>query len=439
MATTNTAIEAERQLLGAAIMEDAAVYKIAPLLPTPKVFLSEGHRHIYEAMLSLARDAHRIDVIAVADVLELAGRLDKCGGIPYLSGLLDTYVPVDNITYHATRLAERYALNETQRISQEIASGAQSVAWGGAASYIEQAAKKLLELEVTTKKELTHVKHAVSIALSEIEHQFEHKGEITGVPTGLADLDKLLAGLHPGELIILAGRPSMGKTAEATGWAINAARFSKKPVAFFSLEMNQTSIAKRVLSSISHIDGSKIRTGFMTHEDMMTIGRAAMDLLEVPLFLSDQCNMSMFEIRAQCRRLQALEGPLAAVFVDYLQFVRDDRRNDSRERAVAEISLAGKALAKEMGCPVVMLAQLNRESEKRQDKRPIMSDLRESGAIEQDADVVIFVYRDEFYNKETDDKGVAENIISKQRNGPTGVVRLRFDPTVTKFSNLIEY
>jgi replicative DNA helicase len=303
---------------------------------------------------------------------------------------------------------------------------------------VDEAERAIFEVcQAKARRGMVPVSEVVATAFKRIETLAEQKRAITGVATGLADLDSYTAGLQPSDLIIVAGRPSMGKTSFALGLGLHAALSDRTPVAVFSLEMSKEQLVTRMLCSEGRIDSTRMRGGFLTEEDWPKLARAAGKLSEAPMFIDDSGSVTVLEVRAKCRRLAA-ERQLGLVIIDYLQLMRGSANAQSREQEISEISRGLKALAKELNIPVIALSQLNRGLEQRTEKRPVLSDLRESGAIEQDADVIMFIYRDEVYNQETPDRGIAEIIIGKQRNGPIGVAKSRFFHEYTRFENLSE-
>ncbi len=424
--------EAERSVLGAMLLDPTALNEIASLLE-PEDFYRPTHGYVFEAILALFERNEPIDEVTIRAQLATDGKLEAVGGSAFLAGLTDSVPTAANIVYYATIVRNHSVARRLINAATEIAG---NVYEGGAAIEIllDEAETKIFEVtSARDNRSFAPIKEVVKDAFKLIEKRYEKKQAITGVPTGFADFDKMTAGLQPSDLIILAGRPSMGKTAIALNMAQHAAIREKTPVAFFSLEMSRESLVMRMLCSEGRIDSQRLRGGFLKDSDWPKLAKAAGELADAQVYIDDSGSLTVLEMRAKARRLMAEKG-LGLVVVDYLQLMHG--RAESREREISEISRGLKALAKELAVPVMALSQLNRSLESRTDKRPMLSDLRESGAIEQDADVISFVYRDEYYNPDSDAKGEAELIVGKQRNGPTGVVHLKFFTEFTRFENL---
>jgi len=428
-------LEAERSVLGGVLLTNEGLYDVLEIVKTDD-FYREPHRKIFTAMQELAQRSEPIDVITLADELRKRGDLESAGGSPYLAGL-DAFVP-------ATANLSRYAkIVRDKALARRLIEAAHQIARDG---YEQKGdVDELLDgaeariFDVTEKKAqngFTQLKDSVNRVFSNLEQLYERQTEITGVASGFTEFDKMTAGLQKGDLIIVGGRPSMGKTSVVMNMAGHIAIEVRRPVAVFSLEMNADSLTTRLFASEARVDGQRLRTGKLLDTDWPKLSRAADRLYKAPLYVDDTAGMTALEMRAKCRRLKAKVGDLALVVVDYLQLMKGRPGIDSREQEISDISRGLKALARELECPVIALSQLNRSLEKREDKRPMMSDLRESGAIEQDADLICFIYRDEVYNPESPDKGIAEIIIGKQRNGPTGTVRVAFLRDYTRFENL---
>jgi len=428
-------IEAEQCVLGSILLRQGAIEKVADLL-SPDDFYRPTHSAIFGVMLNLFQKSEAIDIITVTSSLKDAKKLDEVGGPAYLAGLTDI-VPVSaNIVYYGRIVRDKSILRQLIQTSADIAGRC----------YEEQEDIEILLDSVEQKVfDISSAKSAQAFApMSEIikktfenvEKLSERRELITGVPSGYDEFDRMTAGLQSSDLIIVAGRPSMGKTAFAMNMVQNAAILAKVPAAVFSLEMAKEQLAMRMLCSISRVDSSRLRTGHLNDHDWPKLVRATGILAKSPIFIDDTPAISVLEMRAKTRRLKA-EHNVGLVVVDYLQLMRG-RNTDSREQEISEISRSLKAMAKELHLPVIALSQLNRSLESRTDKRPQLSDLRESGAIEQDADVICFIYRDEVYNKSPDNprRGIAEVIIGKQRNGPVGTIDLAFLNTITTFENL---
>lgn len=430
-------IDAERSVLGAMLLERGAVSECIELLKGED-FYKPSHALIFEAILTLFDKNEPIDEVTVASELRSQGHLEGMGGLAFVSGLTESTPTAANAQYYA-RIVRDNAL------SRRLIAAATSIATSGYAAgadvavLLDQAEAKIFEITSSREhKSYTPLKEVVKVAFKQIETLYEKRSMVTGVPTGFVDLDKMTAGFQPSDLIIIAGRPSMGKTAVALNIAQNAAVLHNVPALVFSLEMSKEALVMRMLCSEARIDSQRMRGGNLQSTDWPKLARAAGALAEAPMYLDDTGAISVLEMRAKARRLQAEKG-LGMIMVDYLQLMRGRSSNEGREKEISEISRGLKSLAKELKVPVIALSQLNRSLEQRQDKRPMLSDLRESGAIEQDADVICFVYRDEYYNKETTtERGIAEFIVGKQRNGPTGTVKLKFFNEFTKFETLAQ-
>lgn len=431
-------LEAERAVLGAILLYNEALHQVLTEIQA-KDFYLDRHRHIFEAMLDLERNSNPIDVIALADLLGIHKRLDEAGGLAYLSELADQIPAIANVMYYTRIVREKSILRQLIEISADIMAQAYEEV-EDVMGFLDASERRIFEIrEDRANSGLTPAKEIVRSAFTTIEQLYHRKERITGVPTGFEDFDTMTSGLQPSDLLILAGRPSMGKTALALNMVSNAALYAKKAIAIFSLEMSKEQLIMRMLCALSRVDAGRMRTGHMKESDIPRLTQAATELAQSKIYIDDTGDMGPLELRAKCRRLKMELGELGMVVIDYLQLMKGDSAagpGGSREREISEISRGLKALAKELHVPVMALSQLNRSLERRPDKRPVMSDLRESGAIEQDADVIMFVYRDEVYDENTEDKGIAELIIGKQRNGPIGTVRLRFLREYTRFDNL---
>lgn len=430
-------LDAESSILGGILIDGEAINKVLEFLEADH-FYKKSHRVIYQSLLSLFSDSEPIDVVSVANRLSKQGKLDEIGGAPYL-GILAANTPSSaNIGHYAQIVREKGIMRKLIDAGNEIIEKAYA-GQSEVNDLLDGAEKVIFEIgNENNQGGFTALKDIVKISFKQIEQLYENKQHISGVATGFKDLDKITHGLQPADLIIVAGRPSMGKTSLALNMASNAAIQHKVPVAVFSLEMSKESLVSRMLCSEGMVDAGKVRGGFLRESDWPKLTRAAARLSEAPLFIDDTSESTIFEMRTKARRLKKEHG-LGLIIVDYLQLMRGSSgKMESREREISEISRGLKALAKELNIPVVALSQLNRSLESRQDKRPMPSDLRESGAIEQDADLISFVYRDEVYNPGTPDIGIAEIIIAKHRNGATGTVRVKFFKEYTRFDNLEE-
>ncbi len=427
-------IEAEQSVLGAILLRAQALDQVADVL-RPEDFYRTAHGHIYQAMLDLWGRGEPVDLVTVTALLRERNRLEDVGGPVFLASLSEHVGTAANAAYYARLVHEKAILRRLLECSQNIAQaclapvedvdefldGAENEIFKVAESKIRfgfQAVGFLVEQEVATLEAIWH----------------RDKGRITGVPSGFPDLDQLTAGFQPGDLIIIAARPSMGKTALALNIAFNAAYGEGVPVAFFSLEMSKEQLVRRLLSAVGEIDATRLRRAFLDKEEWQKLQEAASLLLECPIFIDDSPAPSVLEVRGKARRLKA-EGKLGLVMVDYLQLMRGRSDAPSREQEISDISRSLKALAKELHVPVIALSQLSRKVEDRPKKEPQLADLRESGAIEQDADVILFIYRDEVYNENSPEKGQARILLKKQRNGPTGEFRLAFRGLYTRFDS----
>ncbi|MFH1874355.1 MAG: replicative DNA helicase [Pseudomonadota bacterium] len=427
-------LEAEQSVLGGMLLQNDAIHRVVEVL-SESDFYREAHRKIYQAVISLYQKNEPADLVTVTNILKKQGALEVVGGASYLADLVDQVPTTANIANYAQIIREK-------AVVRQLIEGASEIAARGyedqkdVDEYLDQAEKIIFEIaQKRMHQGFSPLKDIVRDSFKAIETLYEKKELITGVPSGYKDFDRLTFGLQRSDLIILAGRPSMGKTSLALNMVENAAIEAGVVCAVFSLEMSKQQLVQRMLCSKAEVDASKLRGGFLSESDWPKLTRAAGLLSEAPIFIDDSPGLNVLEVRAKSRRLQREHG-LGLVVVDYLQLMRGIGRIESREREISDISRSLKALAKELNVPVVALSQLNRGVESRQDKRPQLSDLRESGAIEQDADVIVFVYRDEMYNENSPDVGKAEIIIGKQRNGPTGRVMLGFQKQLTKFTDL---
>ncbi len=427
-------LDAEVGVLGAILLNSDVLSQIAEVLRRDD-FYRPGHRLIFDALLDLSERGAPIDLVTVSEALRQKNALEKAGGAAYLATLTSRVPSTDNAVHYAHIVRERSILRQLIWVSTEIASEGYS-ADSDVEVFLDRAEKAIFE--VTARKiraSFTRVKDVLRDAFKKIEELYANKEMVTGVATGYHDLDQLTAGLQPSDLIIVAGRPGTGKTSFVLNIAQHAAIEGGKPVGFFSLEMSKEQLVMRMLCSEARVDSHRLRRGMLRDADWPKLTRAAGALSEAPIFIDDTPGISTLELRAKARRLKSEHG-LSLLIVDYLQLMRGRGKYDVREQEISEISRSLKGLAKELSVPVVALSQLNRGVESRADKRPMISDLRESGAIEQDADVIMFIYRDDLYNKESADKGIAEIIVGKQRSGPTDTVKLAFLNEFTTFENL---
>ncbi|HXX80940.1 MAG TPA: replicative DNA helicase [Thermodesulfovibrionales bacterium] len=424
-------IEAEQSILGAILLENEALTKALEIL-SPEDFYRESHRRIFNVMLDLFDRNEAIDLITVTDALKRGNDLDAVGGVTYLSSLV-TQVPTSaNVRYHSKIVKEKALLRALLMSATEIAARVYESSLE-ADEMVDHAERIIFDIsDKRTKTSFYTLKDVIKSSFEMIEHLYDKKEAITGVPSGFGDLDALTTGFQPGDLVVIGGRPSMGKTALGLNIAQHVGLEMREPVAIFSLEMSKEQLALRMLCAEAMVDSNSVRKGFIRKEDWHKLTSAAGKLAEAPIFIDDSSSTTVLEMRAKARRLKMEHGGLSLVIVDYLQLMRSRGGFERREQEISEISRSLKGLAKELRVPVIALSQLNRGVEQRHDRRPTLADLRESGAIEQDADVIIFLYRDRVYNKEnTSDR--AEVIIAKQRNGPTSTVHLTFLSHCTRF------
>jgi len=431
-------LEAEQSILGGLMLDNQAWDKIVTKVVEDD-FYRHDHRILFRVFSELSRQNKPFDVVTVTDALKSLDELDNAGGELYLFELANNTPSVANITAYADIVREKSVLRQLISVANDIADSAFQPEGRAVNELLDHAESKIFAIADQTAREggPEGISALVTRAVERIDILCHTKGSITGLPTGFTDFDEMTSGLQPSDLIIVAGRPSMGKTSFAVNIAEHAAITSKKPVVIFSMEMPGDALAMRMMSSLGRIDQHQLRTGNLKDEDWSRITSCVTLLSDVPLFIDDTPALSPGEIRARTRRLAKEHGQLGLIVVDYLQLMRaPGYRPDNRVAEISEISRSLKTLAKELKTPVIALSQLNRALEQRTDKRPMMSDLRESGAIEQDADVIAFIYRDEVYNEDSPDKGTAEIIIAKQRNGPIGKVRVTFLGRYTRFEDL---
>ena len=430
--------EAEQSVLGSILLKEDA-FTIVHEMIAPKDFYREGHRIIFEAMADLFQKSEPYDLVTVTNHLKDNNHLDLIGGAAYLASLTSIVPVTANLASYARIIRQKAILRNLITVNTDIANRCFEEQ-GDVKQLVDDAEQAIFDLAgQKSSTAFTPLNSIIPECFQKVEDLFKRKELITGVATGYSGIDKMTAGLQPSDLIILAGRPSMGKTAFAMNIAQHAALVEKTGVAIFSLEMSKEQLTMRLLSSVGRIDSQRIRTGKLHNEDWPKLTRAVGMLTDAPIYIDDTPAISVLDMRAKIRRL-AVRYDIGMILVDYLQLMQG-RNSENRTQEISEISRSLKAIAKEHGVPVLALSQLNRGLESRTDKRPMMSDLRESGAIEQDADVICFIYRDEVYNKAEDNpqKGTAEIIIGKQRNGPTGTVQLFFQKEYTMFENMSSY
>jgi replicative DNA helicase len=428
--------EAEESVLGSVLLDNQAINVCLEQIRAED-FYKSSYQTVFEAMVALTDRHEPIDPVTLGEQLRSMGQLEAIGGPQTLSFLASSVPNAANVSYYARVIKEMAIRRRLIHESTDIINSAYEME-GCIEDFIDTTEQRILGVsDLRTGAAFHKVSEIVQDSISLVEKLYDQKEPVTGVPSGLSKLDRMTAGFQPSDLVIVAARPSMGKTALVLGMAQYVGIYVRKPVAFFSLEMSKEQLVLRMLCSESRINNSNVRTGNLTERDFARIVDGASRISESDIFIDDTPALTITELRAKARRL-AREHSLGLVVVDYLQLLRSPAYSNSREQEISDISRSLKALAKELNVPVVALSQLNRSVESRNDKRPMMSDLRESGAIEQDADIIMFIYRDEVYNKESPDKGVAELIISKQRTGPTGAVRVAFSGEYTRFDNLDE-
>ena len=432
-------VEAEQSVIGGLLLENDALDKVADLL-SAEDFYRHDHRLIYEHISRLIEHSKPADIVTVAESLESTAQLSGVGGIAYLGALAQNTPSAANIRRYAEIVRERAVMRKLVEIGTGIADSAFSPQGRDAAQLLDEAEARIFEIAEGGKRStqgFVDIKVLLPQVADRIDQLFQrdNASDVTGIPTGFSDLDSMTSGLQPGDLVIVAGRPSMGKTAFSLNMAENVALDSGLPVAVFSMEMGATQLAMRMIGSVGRLDQHRMRTGRLEDEDWVRLTTALGKLNDAPMFIDESAGLNALEVRARARRLHRQCGKLGLIVIDYLQLMSATRQGENRATEISEISRALKSLAKELDVPVVALSQLNRGLEQRPNKRPVMSDLRESGAIEQDADVILFIYRDQVYNPDSPDKGTAEIIIGKQRNGPIGTVRLTFLGEHTRFEN----
>ena len=434
-------IEAEQSILGGLLIDNKAIDRIAGQVSASD-FYRNDHRVIFTHISKLIDNNDPADIVTVAESLEQNAELTKVGGVAYLGLVAENTPTASNISGYAKIVRERSIMRNLVEVGSDIVESAFSPQGKDAQQLLDESESKIFQIaDAGTSEKLgfIDIKELLPKAAQRIDdlYQLDDPNGVTGVPSGYSDLDQKTAGLQPGDLIIIAGRPSMGKTSLALNIAEHVGMEVGLPVAIFSMEMGAAQLTMRLLGSVGKLDQHKMRIGQLEDEDWPKLTNALGVLNEAPIFIDEGSALNSYEVRARARRLHRQQGKLGLIVIDYIQLMSsaNEQSNENRATEVSEISRSLKALAKELNVPVVALSQLNRSVESRPDKRPMMSDLRESGAIEQDADVIMFIYRDEVYNPETAEKGVAEILLSKQRNGPTGTVKLTFLGQYTRFEN----
>jgi replicative DNA helicase len=433
-------IHAEQSLLGGLMLDNGTWDRIADLVVERDLYRRE-HRLIFRAIAKLAEDDQPFDVVTLAETLDRTDQLDAAGGLAYLGTLVNETPSAANIKAYAKIVRQTSVLRQMIGAGTDIADSAYNPGGRDAAELLDEAERRVFEIAEQEQRGgggFQPIKSLLTRAVERIDELYHRDEPITGLATGFSDFDMMTSGLQSSDLIIVAGRPSMGKTSFAMNMAEHAAIQTKRPVAVFSMEMPGDSLAMRMMSSLGRIDQHRVRTGRLEEDEWPRLTSAVNILSTAALFIDDTPALSPTELRARARRLKREQGDLGLIVVDYLQLMQVPGNSENRATEISAISRSLKALAKELSVPVVALSQLNRSLEQRPNKRPVMSDLRESGAIEQDADLIVFIYRDEVYNQESKEKGVAEIIIGKQRNGPIGTIKLTFLGKYTKFESYID-
>lgn len=431
-------VQAERSVLGGLLLDNQSWDLIAD-----KVFIGDfylkSHRLIFAAIGKLIEKQNPCDAITLSEALDATGDLDDIGGLTYLALLVKDTPTAANIAFYADIVRDHSILRQLIHAGTEISDSAFVTKGADISEILDQAEQQVFKIAQQKQRGeeigFKPIKKLLATAIDRIEHLYEQEGNITGLSTGFTDLDNLTSGMQPADLVIIAGRPSMGKTTLAMNIAENIAIKADKMVLIFSMEMPGGSLAMRMMSSLGMIDQNKVRTGKLDDDEWPRLTSALGMLSETKMFIDDTPALTITEVRARCRRMTREHGQLGVIILDYLQLMQSPTSGDNRVQQISDISRGLKALAKELDVPVIALSQLNRNLEQRPNKRPVMPDLRESGAIEQDADLILFIYRDEVYNEDSKDRGTAEVIIGKQRNGPLGTVRLTFLGKYTRFEN----
>jgi replicative DNA helicase len=433
-------IEAEQSLIGGLLLDNDAWERVADIVAAED-FYRDDHRRIFRHITALIQQGKPADIVTVHESLQKSGEDEAAGGIAYLAELANQTPSAANVRRYAEIIRERAILRKLISVADEIAASALAPMGRDAKTILDEAEAKIFEIAEAGARAVTgfvSIGTALKQVVDRVQELYDRNAsdDVTGVPTGYLDLDEKTAGLQPSDLIIVAGRPAMGKTTFALNIAEHVALHQKLPVAIFSMEMPATQLAMRFLASVGRIDLQKLRRGKLTDDDWARLSAAMGKLYDAPIFIDETGGLNPIDLRARARRLaRQFGGRLGLVVIDYLQLMVGAKESDNRANELSEISRSVKTLAKELNTPIIALSQLNRSLEQRPNKRPVMSDLRESGAIEQDADIIMFIYRDEVYHPDSPDKGTAEIIIAKHRNGPTGTIRLAFFGEYTRFEN----
>ena len=426
-------IEAEQSVLGAMIIDKNAITKVMEKL-RDEDFYRDGHKVIFKAISDMSKDDMAVDLLTLLEYLKSTDQLERAGGVTYITEVSSSVPTTANLSSYIKIVEEKSILRKLIKASTAIIEDSYNKQ-SEVSGVLDLAEKKIFDIaEKKSSNDFEPLSDVLERGFLEIERLFNNRGEITGVGSGFTDLDSKTSGFQKGDMVLIAARPSMGKTTFALNIAEHAALREGKSVVIFSLEMSKEQLAYKLLCSEANVDLLKLRTGTLDDKDWENIARATGPLSKAKIYIDDTAGVSVMEMRSKCRRLK-MEYGIDLILIDYLQLMSGSS-SENRQQEVSEISRSIKALAKEMECPVIALSQLSRAPEQRADHRPMLSDLRESGSIEQDADLVMFLYRDEYYNKETDEKNVAECIVAKQRNGPVGTVKLAFLGQLSKFGNL---
>jgi replicative DNA helicase len=427
-------IEAEQSVIGSMIIDKGAIAKVLEGLEEED-FYRDGHKIIYRTILEMFRNDIAIDLLTLLEYLKSTDMLERAGGVSYITELSSSVPTTANLSAYIKIVSDKSTLRKLIKSSTTIIEESYNNQ-SNVEDVVDSAEKKIFNIaEKRTSKDFEPLSDVLERGFAQIEMLFNNKGTVTGVPTGFTDLDAKTSGFQSGDMVLIAARPSMGKTTFALNIVEHAALRENKSVVVFSLEMSKEQLAYKLLCSEANVDMLKLRTGALEDKDWENIAMAAGPLSKAKIYIDDTAGVTVMEMRSKCRRLK-IEYGIDLIVIDYLQLMSGGAGSDNRQQEVSEISRSIKALAKEMECPVIALSQLSRAPEQRADHRPMLSDLRESGSIEQDADIVMFLYRDEYYNKETEDKNIGECIMAKQRNGPVGTVRLAWLGQFSKFGNL---
>lgn len=429
-------IEAEQSVLGSMLLSREAIIEVSEILRAED-FYKESHKKLFDVIMEMFEKDIPVDLVTVVDELRKRDMLEVVGGIDYLASLTSSVITTANVSYYAKLIKEKATLRRLIEASSEIME--LSYQEDDVETVLDIAEQKIFDIaQGRNTTTFSSMKDILMDTFYKIEELYKNKGKLTGIPSGFPDLDAKTAGFQPSDFILIAARPSMGKTSFALNIAQNAALLTGLPVAIFSLEMSKEQLVTRLICSTANIDSQKLRTGNLDEEDWMKLAAAMTPLSKAPIYIDDTPGVTVMDIRAKARRLK-LEKGLGLVMIDYLQLMQGRGRAENRQQEISEISRSLKSLARELNVPVITLSQLSRAPETRSDHRPVLSDLRESGAIEQDADIVMFLYRDDYYHKDSEKKNIAEVIIAKHRNGPTGVVELLWLAQYTKFVSLDKY